>query len=119
MKRFAERADRLRVGDRRTPRSALISPAALEKVSGYISPRREEGAQRAGGRKNPLITAHTKAVTSLRPTVLADVSNRMRVAQEEIFGPSRLSAAIQKDEAEGLRGNDVEYGLASYIWTGT
>ncbi|EPS7479076.1 hypothetical protein DM054_32665, partial [Klebsiella pneumoniae] len=50
-------------------------------------------------------------------TVLADVDNRMRVAQEEIFGPVACLLPF-KDEAEGLRlANDVEYGLASYIWT--
>jgi 5-carboxymethyl-2-hydroxymuconic-semialdehyde dehydrogenase len=49
--------------------------------------------------------------------VLADVDNRMRVAQEEIFGPVACLLPF-KDEAEGLRlANDVEYGLASYIWT--
>lgn len=43
--------------------------------------------------------------------------NRMRVAQEEIFGPVACLMPF-KDEAEGLRlANDVEYGLASYIWT--
>ena len=49
--------------------------------------------------------------------MLADVDNRMRVAQEEIFGPVACLLPF-KDEAEGLRlANDVEYGLASYIWT--
>ncbi|STI19953.1 5-carboxymethyl-2-hydroxymuconate semialdehyde dehydrogenase [Escherichia coli] len=46
--------------------------------------------------------------------MLADVDNRMRVAQEEIFGPVACLLPF-KDEAEGLRlANDVEYGLASY-----
>lgn len=49
--------------------------------------------------------------------MLADVDNRMRVAQEEIFGPVACLLPF-KDEAEGLRtANDVEYGTASYIWT--
>ena len=91
VKRFAERANRLRVGDPTDPNTqigALISQQHWEKVSGYI-----------------------------RPTVLADVDNRMRVAQEEIFGPVACLLPF-KDEAEGLRlANDVEYGLASYIWT--
>ena len=67
------------------------------------------------GSKN--LPAHLKAGNFLRPTVLADVDNRMRVAQEEIFGPVACLLPF-KDEAEGLRlANDVEYGLASYIWT--
>lgn len=52
----------------------------------------------------------------LRPTVLADVDNRMRVAQE-IFRPVACLLPF-KSEEDGLRmANDVEYGLASYIWT--
>ncbi|SUH04254.1 5-carboxy-2-hydroxymuconate semialdehyde dehydrogenase [Salmonella enterica subsp. enterica] len=68
-------------------------------------------------RKNPTdLPAHLKGGNFLRPTVLADVDNRMRVAQEEIFGPVACLLPF-KDEAEGLRlANDVEYGLASYIW---
>ncbi|UGA40811.1 aldehyde dehydrogenase family protein [Chromobacterium haemolyticum] len=53
----------------------------------------------------------------MRPTVFADVDNRMRIAQEEIFGPVACLLRFS-DEAEALRlANDVDYGLASYIWT--
>ena len=53
----------------------------------------------------------------MRPTVLADVDNRMRCAQEEIFGPVACLLPF-KDEVDGLTlANDVKYGLASYIWT--
>jgi hypothetical protein len=49
--------------------------------------------------------------------VFADVNNRMRIAQEEIFGPVVCLIPF-KDEAEALQlANDTEYGLASYIWT--
>lgn len=103
----------------RTPRSALISQQHWEKVSGYIRLGIEEGATLlAGGAEKPTdLPAHLKGGNFLRPTVLADVDNRMRVAQEEIFGPVACLLPF-KDEAEGLRlANDVEYGLASYIWT--
>ena len=122
IKRFAERANRLRVGDPTDPNTqvgALISQQHWEKVSGYIRLGIEEGATLlAGGADKPAdLPAHLRNGNFLRPTVLADVDNRMRVAQEEIFGPVACLLPF-KDEAEGLRlANDVEYGLASYIWT--
>ncbi|MDU7100729.1 MAG: aldehyde dehydrogenase, partial [Enterobacter sp.] len=122
VKRFAERASRLRVGDPTDPNTqigALISQQHWEKVSGYIRLGIEEGATLlAGGPDKPTdLPAHLKGGNFLRPTVLSDVDNRMRVAQEEIFGPVACLLPF-KDEAEGLRlANDVEYGLASYIWT--
>ena len=115
-------ANRLRVGDPNDPNTqvgALISQQHWEKVSGYIRLGIEEGATLlAGGPDKPSdLPAHLKGGNFLRPTVLADVDNRMRVAQEEIFGPVACLLPF-KDEAEGLRlANDVEYGLASYIWT--
>lgn len=105
--------------DPNTQVGALISQQHWEKVSGYIRLGIEEGATLlAGGAEKPTdLPAHLKGGNFLRPTVLADVDNRMRVAQEEIFGPVACLLPF-KDEAEGLRlANDVEYGLASYIWT--
>ncbi|MCQ4095860.1 5-carboxymethyl-2-hydroxymuconate semialdehyde dehydrogenase (plasmid) [Erwinia persicina] len=118
VQRFAERANRLRVGDPTDPATqigALISRQHWDKVSAYIRLGMEEGATlRAGGPEKPEGLDHGHF---LRPTVLADVDNRMRVAQEEIFGPVACLLPF-KDEAEGLRlANDVEYGLASYLWT--
>lgn len=118
IRRFAERASRLIVGDPTDPKTqvgALISQQHWEKVSGYIRLGVEEGATLlAGGPDKP---AGLEQGHFLRPTVLADVDNRMRVAQEEIFGPVACLIPF-RDEEEGLRlANDVEYGLASYLWT--
>lgn len=104
VKRFAERANRLRVGDPNDPNTqvgALISQQHWEKVSGYIRLGIEEGATLlAGGPDKPSdLPAHLKGGNFLRPTVLADVDNRMRVAQEEIFGPVACLLPF-KDEAE-------------------
>lgn len=122
IQRFAERANRLLVGDPQDPATqvgALISQQHWNKVSGYIRLGIEEGATLlAGGPDKPTgLPAHLQGGHFLRPTVLADVDNRMRIAQEEIFGPVACLIPF-KDEEEGLRlANDVEYGLASYIWT--
>ncbi|CDG16727.1 5-carboxymethyl-2-hydroxymuconate semialdehyde dehydrogenase [Xenorhabdus doucetiae] len=122
VKRFAERANRLRVGDPQDPQTqvgSLISQQHWEKVSNYIRLGIEEGATLlAGGFDKPAdLPAHLKNGNFLRPTVLADVDNHMRVAQEEIFGPVACLLPF-KSEEDGLRmANEVEYGLASYIWT--
>lgn len=122
IQRFSERASRLRVGDPQaldTQVGALISKQHWDKVSGYIQLGIEEGATLlAGGPDKPTdLPAYLRGGHFLRPTVLADVDNRMRVAQEEIFGPVACLIPF-KNEDDGLRlANSVEYGLASYIWT--
>lgn len=105
--------------DPQTQIGALISQQHWDKVSGYIRLGIEEGATLlAGGPDKPSdLPPHLKNGNFLRPTVLADVNNQMRVAQEEIFGPVACLIPF-KTEEEGLRmANDIEYGLASYIWT--
>lgn len=121
VKKFAQRAKQLRVGDPQDPQiqvGALISEQHWNKVSGYVRIGIEEGAQLlAGGADKPAdLPAHLSG-NFLLPTVLAEVKNTMRVAQEEIFGPVACLLSFQ-DEEEGLRlANEVEYGLASYLWT--
>ncbi|CAB3716523.1 NAD/NADP-dependent betaine aldehyde dehydrogenase [Achromobacter deleyi] len=122
VRRFAERAQRLVVGDptdEATHVGAMITRQHWEKVTGYIRLAKEEGARiLAGGPDAPAgLPARLAGGNFVRPTVLADVDNRMRCAQEEIFGPVACLIPF-KDEAHGLAlANDVKYGLASYIWT--
>ncbi|MDE2608827.1 MAG: 5-carboxymethyl-2-hydroxymuconate semialdehyde dehydrogenase, partial [Burkholderiales bacterium] len=122
VRRFAERADRLTVGDptdERTHVGAMITRQHWDKVTGYIRLGEQEGASLvAGGPERPAgLPAHLQNGNFVRPTVLANVENRMRVAQEEIFGPVACLIPF-KDEADGLaQANDVKYGLASYVWT--
>ena len=122
VRKFAERAKRLVVGDpadEKTNVGSMITRAHWEKVTGYIRLGEQEGAKiLAGGAEKPAgLADHLKNGNFVAPTVLANVDNRMRVAQEEIFGPVACLIPF-KDEADGLKlANDVEYGLASYIWT--
>lgn len=119
---FAARAKRLIVGDPTDPKTqvgAMITQQHYDKVTGYIKIGLDEGAKLlAGGLERPThLPAHLTKGQFIQPTVFADVDNNMRIAQEEIFGPVVCLMKF-KDEAEGLRlANDVEYGLASYIWT--
>jgi delta 1-pyrroline-5-carboxylate dehydrogenase len=119
---FAARAKRLIVGDPQDPKTqvgSMITPQHYDKVTGYIRIGMEEGARLvAGGLERPAgLPAHLARGNFIQPTVFADVDNRMRIAQEEIFGPVVCLMPFD-DEADALRlANDVEYGLASYIWT--
>ncbi|EWC42441.1 5-carboxymethyl-2-hydroxymuconate semialdehyde dehydrogenase [Pseudomonas stutzeri] len=119
---FAARAKRLIVGDPQDPKTqvgSMITQAHYDKVTGYIKIGMEEGATLvAGGLERPAgLPAHLSKGQFIQPTVFADVNNKMRIAQEEIFGPVVCLIPF-KDEAEALRlANDTEYGLASYIWT--
>ncbi|MFA8327165.1 5-carboxymethyl-2-hydroxymuconate semialdehyde dehydrogenase [Burkholderia ubonensis] len=119
---FARRANNLVVGDPADPATqlgAMITHAHWEKVTGYIRIGEQEGARViAGGADKPVgLPAHLRNGNFVRPTVFADVDNRMRIAQEEIFGPVACLIPFD-DEDEGLRlANATRYGLASYIWT--
>ncbi|KVA18269.1 5-carboxymethyl-2-hydroxymuconate semialdehyde dehydrogenase [Burkholderia ubonensis] len=119
---FARRANRLVVGDPADPATqlgAMITHAHWEKVTGYVRIGEQEGARViAGGADKPVgLPAHLRNGNFVRPTVFADVDNRMRIAQEEIFGPVACLIPFD-DEDEGLRlANATRYGLASYIWT--
>ncbi|MGO4327619.1 5-carboxymethyl-2-hydroxymuconate semialdehyde dehydrogenase [Cupriavidus sp. 2TAF22] len=121
-RKFAERAKRLRVGDptsEQTHVGAMITRQHWDKVTGYIRLGEQEGATvLAGGAERPAdLPAYLRNGNFVQPTVLANVENHMRVAQEEIFGPVACLIPF-KDEDDGLAmANDTEYGLASYIWT--
>ncbi|MDR3380377.1 5-carboxymethyl-2-hydroxymuconate semialdehyde dehydrogenase [Cupriavidus basilensis] len=120
--KFAERARRLRVGDptsEQTHVGAMITQQHWEKVTGYIRLGEQEGATiLAGGAERPSdLPAHLRNGNFVQPTVLVNVENHMRVAQEEIFGPVACLIPF-KGEDDGLAmANDTAYGLASYIWT--
>lgn len=119
--RFAERAKRIVVGDplhEATIVGPMISQAHLAKVRSYIELGPKEGATLlCGGLETPQLPERVKQGNYVMPTVFADVDNRMKIAQEEIFGPVACLIAF-KDEADAVRlANDIPYGLSSYVWT--
>ena len=123
--KFAERAKRITVGDpldEKTIVGPMISKNHLAKVRSYIELGPKEGATMlCGGLDKPSyaadLPAQVKNGNFVWPTVFADVDNRMRIAQEEIFGPVACLISF-KDEADAIRqANDIDYGLSSYVWT--
>ncbi len=119
--KFAERAKRITVGDpldEKTIVGPMISQAHLAKVRSYIELGPKEGATMlCGGLDAPDLPDRVKRGNFVLPTVFADVDNRMRIAQEEIFGPVACLIPF-KDEADSVRlANDISYGLSSYVWT--
>ena len=87
-----------------------------EKVLSYIDVGKREGAKlRLGG--GPATRPECGKGWFVEPTIFTGVDNRMRIAQEEIFGPV-LSVLRFKDEDEALRiANDVRFGLGAGVWT--
>jgi 5-carboxymethyl-2-hydroxymuconic-semialdehyde dehydrogenase len=112
----AKRVAALKVGaplDPATEVGPLIHPRHVEKVLSYPARARDEGATVAvgGGR------ARGGEGNYVEPTLYTHARNDMRIAQEEIFGPA-LTMIPFDDERDAIEiANDVQYGLAAYLWT--
>ena len=108
-----------KAGNPRQP-GVQVGPVAtrpqFEKVMHYIDVAKREGARcAAGGRA--LTGPGYGAGQIVEPTVFLDVTNDMRIAQEEVFGPV-LAVLRFKDEEDAIRiGNDIDFGLAAGVWT--
>ena len=115
--RLADRARKLAPADPLDPKTrlgALVSETQMNKVLGYVETGAREGARlAAGGQRKPV----NGKGWFVQATVLEGVENRMRVAQEEIFGP--VLAVIRFDDMEDAirKANDIPYGLAAGVWT--
>jgi len=92
----------------------VVSKAQMDRVLGYIAVGNQEGARviAGGGRAKELGPGYF-----VQPTVFADVDGKMRIAQEEIFGP--VVAAIPFEDEDDLieKANSTIYGLAAGVWT--
>lgn len=116
---ISERVTRLAAtytaGDPLTPDTKLgplISAKQRDRVMSYIDAGQSGGASlRLGG------TRWTSCGYFVEPTVFDNVSNDMRIAQEEIFGPVLSIIPFRDEDDAVLKGNDTSYGLSAAVWT--
>ena len=102
--------------DMATTMGCIVSQQQHEKIMSYIALGQQEGATLAYGGQRPSDPALAKG-WFVQPTVFTNVTQKMRLANEEIFGPV-LSVIKWRDEAEMIEQvNAVEYGLTASIWT--
>ncbi|WP_129671668.1 aldehyde dehydrogenase [Candidatus Chloroploca sp. Khr17] len=119
VERLVHRTRQLRVGDPldlATDIGPLISFKQRDTVERYIALGREEGANVVIGGGRPIGEEYERG-PFIEPTIFANVKNRSRLAQEEIFGP--VFAVIRYDEIGDAieMANDSIYGLAASVWS--
>jgi len=116
---LVEKTRAVRVGDPRDPKTEmgpLVSRAQRESVLSYVAIGESEGARRVTGGTTPEDSSLAKGCY-LTPAVFDGVTNDMRIAREEIFGPV-VSVIAFDDEAEAVRlANESDYGLSGSIYT--
>jgi aldehyde dehydrogenase (NAD+) len=109
-------AERLRLGpgwEDETDVGPLINRAALEKVHSYTAIGKDEGAKLLTGGE----AAENGGGLYYKPTVFADAEPDMRIAQEEIFGPTTALIPVRGFDEAVAAANSVRYGLSSSIYT--
>lgn len=112
---FAQKVEKLRVGDPLsddTDMGPLVNKGSLENIESIVRQSAKDGAH--------VITGGERIGTKgyfYKPTVIKDVSSKMRIAQEVVFGPVAPIITVD-NEAEAIKlANDTQYGLGASIWT--
>jgi aldehyde dehydrogenase (NAD+) len=115
--KLVERAGKLVPADPLDPKTrlgSLINESQVKKVLGYVEAGTSEGAKIAVGGKRAPVNGKGNFVQA---TVLSGVDNRMRVAQEEIFGPVLAVIPFEGVDDAVAKANDIFFGLAAGVWT--
>ena len=113
--RLVERVNRIKVGhplDPATEIGPLVTEEHYNKVVSYFDIAKEEGADVAAGGEKVGSEGYF-----VRPTLFTGANNKMRIAQEEIFGPVLTSIPFATEDDALEMANDTQYGLTGYVWT--
>jgi acyl-CoA reductase-like NAD-dependent aldehyde dehydrogenase len=119
VKRAVEAFKKIKVGDPLDPATqmgAIIYESHMKDVLEYIEIGKKEGAKVIVGGERVTSDGLDKGFF-IRPTLLADVTNNMRVAQEEIFGPVAAIIKFKTEDEVVKLANDSVYGLGGAVWT--
>jgi betaine-aldehyde dehydrogenase len=117
--RLVERTKKIRIGDPLDPETQmgpLVSKAQHEKVLGYVEIGRQEGARLATGGNAPRLQGFEGGFF-IKPTVFSGVTDGMRIAREEIFGPVLSLLSFDDEDEVVARANDTEFGLSAGVFT--
>lgn len=118
LEKFLEKTNKLVLGDpfsKETHVGAVISQSQLDTIHAYVEEAVKDGAKVVTGGKAAKVEGFENGYW-YEPTIITDVTNDMKIAQEEIFGPVVVVMKFS-DEKEAIQlGNDTIYGLAAAIW---
>ncbi len=115
-----EAASGLQVGDpfdKKTRIGALVSKEQMERVLSYVEIGKQDGATLITGGERVAFNNEFSEGCFVSPIIFADVDNKMRIAQEEIFGPALAVIPFDTEEEALSIANDTQYGLAAALWT--
>ncbi|HTP79381.1 MAG TPA: aldehyde dehydrogenase family protein [Bacteroidota bacterium] len=119
MKRLVEKTKLLKLGDPADPATDIgptISRKQQERVLGYIKKGLDEGATLVTGGGIPKDSTLSRGFF-VEPTIFADVTNKMTIAQEEIFGPVLSVIRYRNVDDAIAMANDSKYGLGGGVWS--
>jgi acyl-CoA reductase-like NAD-dependent aldehyde dehydrogenase len=115
IEKFAQKVEKLKVGDPTsddTDLGPLVNASGLKTIDSQVKDSVKDGAEILTGGEQIKSKGYF-----YKPTVLKNVSPKMRVAQEEVFGPV-APIMIAEDDMQAIKlANDSQYGLGASIWT--
>ncbi|HIT95747.1 MAG TPA: aldehyde dehydrogenase [Candidatus Aphodousia faecavium] len=119
VEKLAQAFKSVKVGDpmcMQTQMGSQINQKQLQKILSYVDIGKSEGARVLTGGEAAEVEGCAGGAF-MQPTLLVDVTNDMRVAQEEIFGPVAVVIKFKTEEEVIAMANDSEYGLGGAVWT--